>query len=244
MINLDGSNETQLTHGRVQDEATDVSSNDRYLIFHRQIGTPLNHGRRIYAKVFDVTRRQELADVGATATMSRASDTIAYTEDTSVISTLHINSRSIVRTNLSTHGWPLQFSADGRYLLTSRAKVGATPYEEQEIWLWNCETASDSYVADGYSAAIFGVEEPKILIMKTNGPNRNEIPHIFGMDGRAESKLALGNGIAMQPRLTHDGESLLMSELVTIKQRASAIITLDRVDLKARTIAIVDCTVE
>lgn len=233
----DGSKLTQLTFGRVLDDPVQLSTDGRYLLFSRSIVSPFDHGGRVTSdKLLDMeSDAGGLQDVGIAAVMSVRRDVVVYTEDLDTLRTLKLSDERDAKMDISAHGMPLQISRDGRYLVTSRPKAGATPYGEREIWLWDFQEQIDTHLDDGWAAIVFGGPEHKAVALK--GVDKDLI--LYDLSDGSQRRLTSSRGFTTMPQVTNDGKGFLLVDFVRSGQSEFRILGMTSADTEPQTITVV-----
>lgn len=232
--------QSQQTFGRYQDDPLQVSSDARYLLFSRGMTYEYSSGTIGSTKLLD-RNSNHIWEVGVAAAMSPANPMVAYAKgdgpDNHAVWILDLKGQTSEPSKLEARGIPLQFSADGRYLLTSRLKATAAPYGEREIWLYDLETAKDKYLLDGYTALIFGKSNYKVIALQ--GEQQTLV--LYDLQSMLQTPLFAGQGLRTVPRTTNDGQGVLLIEWSNSRMLAGKIWGMTSEDQGLRVISSIGC---
>ena len=238
-MNSDGSDQQQITTGNVLDDLVAISPDGRNILIHRTEASRFGQGR--FAKAFVAnlaTPAGEPKEFGTHALFTPDGRSIVFAYDESQLWITDLDSDQQVRP-FPGRGVPLGFSADGRYLLTSRSPAQPVGSRQQEIWVEDLADKSSKHIGQGDSAVILGRRDYRVMIFEGYASNRRAF--ITGIDGGTLTRVPLPKGLITTTRISMDGDELLFANFFGSGDPNYDIYSIDADTLQVTQLASVRC---
>ncbi len=208
LMNSDGSNQRQLSYGDVLDDPVAFSSDGQHMLIHRSEVPLGGQGKTTNAFVM-VTEGpgENHLPVGTDAVFMPGKSVVVYTEDQLKIWSIDLHKVPTTPRSHPGRGFPIGFSADGKFLITGRRDPASTWAVEHEIWVNNLKENKEWQIASGFSASCCGSgSDCHILYFK----GYEQTMFTVGLNGMKSHQVSLPTGIKTHPRVTPQRERLLL----------------------------------
>ncbi len=236
IMDSDGSNATQLTRGNTIDDPLFMSRDGRYLLFNSSKPS-MGMGLTARAYLMRVDERPgKPISVGDLAVFSTDSRFAVYSE-AGELWRMEIDGQGDTRRQIQGAGQPLDASDDGKLILTARPRPGTQWTLDQQIWVLNTESNSETHLADGHSAVFFGPNSKHVLFFVGD----DAIPYLTTVVDATPTRIECAPTYKMWPRVCLGGRGAVLGASLSSGRPEYDVIFIHFETLRATKIASLAC---